>query len=120
MRGGAPASAVAKRERRGGLFRPVPTAGLGDFIQVHGAADFIQRPVDVGAVEESRQDVLPVAQKRRRGEQPVGRAWDDALALGRAGGPPVGAIPVGEFRPRPVDGDRPPYDVELYLDLSSR
>src|SRR2546422_3227683 len=86
MRGGAPASPVAKRERRGGLFRPVPTAGLGDFIQVHGAGDFIQRPVDVGAVEESRQDILPVAQKRRRGGHAGGRAWDDALALERAWG----------------------------------
>src|SRR3989442_14270661 len=95
MRGGAPASAVAKRERRGGLFRPVPTAGLGDLIQVHGAADFIQRPVDVGAVEESRQDILPVAQKRRRGEHAVDRAWEDALTLERARGRLGGLIPIG-------------------------
>src|SRR3989441_9371359 len=95
MRGGAPASAVAKRERRGGLFRPVPTAGLGDFIQVHGAADFIQRPVDVGAVEESRQDILPVAQKRRRGGHAAGRAWGGALTLERARGLLVGVFRIG-------------------------
>src|SRR2546428_13131379 len=106
MRGGAPASPVAKRERRGGLFRPVPTAGLADFIQVHGAADFIQRPVDVGAVEESRQDILPVAQKRRRGEHAVDRAWDDALTLERARGLLVELIRIGGVGPRLVDGDR--------------
>src|SRR5256712_13632778 len=110
MRGGAPASPVAKRERRGGLFRPVPTAGLGDFIQVHGAGDFIQRPVDVGAVEESRQDILPVAQKRRRGGDAAGPALGEAAALLSAWGPLVGAILVS-------GGGAPPFGWGPSLDV---
>src|SRR2546428_12954098 len=117
MRGGAPASPVAKRERRGELLRPVPAAGVGDFVQLHGAADFVQRPVDVGAVEEPRQDILPVAEERRRREHAVNRTWDDTLALERTGGLLVELFRIGRAGHRLVDGNRALYVIVLPLPL---
>src|SRR3989442_6942423 len=116
MRGGAPASAVAKRERRGGLFRPVPTAGLGDFIQVHGAADFIQRPVDVGAVEESRQDILPVSQKCRRGWHPVDCDYVQPPALLTDRGLPVALLRIVFDRHIPLRWPSNPLELAVTVD----